>query len=86
MANTFDFKLIIPGFADSFSAAEKLGRNDCLLTVALLAEILLAEHYLECVSRQGASDNITELHYSQYAIESRRRDVPESAPPVSANM
>ena len=66
MARVTDFKFIIPPLAKVLLAAERLQRNDYLLTVALLAN---AVNY-ESDSLTQVTDSFVDLLYHQYRIKS----------------
>ncbi|KAL8876478.1 MAG: hypothetical protein Q9198_005333 [Flavoplaca austrocitrina] len=67
IAQVFDFKIILPAFAEAFTRAEKLSRNDYLLTVVLLAS---NRHYGPIVE-YSMETMFTALRYDNYRIKTR---------------
>lgn len=66
MANTYNFKFIIPVLAEMFPATEQLDRNDYILTVALVASAFTAGMFQEYAL--GSSFAI--LPYTKFQIQS----------------
>lgn len=65
MAQICDFKIILPAFAEAFTRAEKLSRNDYLMTVALLASI--SNHASSVIYM--IEKVFTALNYDNYTIK-----------------
>ncbi|KAL8919485.1 MAG: hypothetical protein Q9208_006770 [Pyrenodesmia sp. 3 TL-2023] len=68
MAQIFDFQIILPAFAEAFTRAEKLSRNDYLMTVTLLTSV---PHYGSSLEYMLHNDSFPALKYDNYKIETR---------------
>jgi hypothetical protein len=65
IAQIFDFRFIIPAFADAFTKAEKLSRNGHLTTMVLLAGTSNYGYNLN----YGTWNDFTILKYDKYRFE-----------------
>ena len=71
MAQIFDFKIILPAFAEAFTKAEKLSRNDYLMTVTLLTSV---PHWGSSMEYMMDNDSFPALKYDNYRIETRNEN------------